>query len=166
MEPWYTIITRQVGGLTTYDLYRKGETTFGLHNTNTDHLVATFLTYEEAHATVQRLLRPYETKEETVAFPYTDAQVEDFATRDPEWMVAEGDTGYARKYLTNLAKAGITVTFPEPRYYVSLSDPLYHARVKDRRTNKTVAWFHRDLHPDSKAAAQAEADRLNREVQE
>jgi hypothetical protein len=92
-------------------------------------------------------------------FPYTDEQARMFA--DALWGHS---TSHARADLEQLTAAGITVTFPEPRYYVDGSSHFY-AHVMERGADGiAVAAFNRVRHPDAQRAAQAEADRLNREA--
>lgn len=94
-------------------------------------------------------------------FIYTDEQVNEWG-RLTEGLPMCGWRGQ----LEILHKAGITVTFPEPRFFVERgtdhkATPRWY--VCDREDgHASVAWFYG---PDSEAHAREHADRLNREVQ-
>ncbi len=92
-------------------------------------------------------------------FPYTDEQVDRFA------VAADGALGFGETIplLRRLHAAGITVTFPEPRFYTHFTPDGIgdFCDVVDRSQGSTIARFYSDVHPDARCAAQAEADRLN-----
>ncbi len=93
----------------------------------------------------------------TADFPYTAAQVCHFGD------ILAQPTHHAHRDLALLHEAGITVTFPEPRYFMYVTDHFAH--IRDRRDgSRALASFVLDRHPDARCAAQAEADRLNREA--
>jgi hypothetical protein len=67
-------------------------------------------------------------------------------------------------FLRRLHDAGIRVTFPDPRYYVDGNARLYVHVMERGGDGISVAAFNRQGHPDAQRAAEAECDRLNREV--
>lgn len=99
-------------------------------------------------------------------FPYTDEQVRQF-TKAREYPRGRGATDdVSRDILECCHRAGITVTFPEPRYYVSSlrdhSVDVLDRHQRDRYSEGlVVASFRRAA--DGKRYAQEHADRLNAE---
>lgn len=93
-------------------------------------------------------------------FPYTDEQVHQFATLDPDWVgEADGHTGYARTYLMYLHNAGIIVLFPEPRYVVRQvgeNEEVYGIWAVFDQQGLGVGWVaeYSSQHPNPEAARQ------------
>lgn len=90
-------------------------------------------------------------------YPYTDKQALAFAR--PINRFANAAMGHV--HLRALHEAGITVTFPEPRYVVRSTDLPTRNDVLDTLTERHVAAF---WHAESKRYAREHADRLNREA--
>lgn len=89
--------------------------------------------------------------------PYTDEQA-DIIRRATGGMLSYGEPKTLLRYLH---QAGITVTFPEPRYYVDGDKAPYD--VMDRVMGAGVARFWRHMDNNGRDYAQEHADRLNRE---
>lgn len=93
-------------------------------------------------------------------FPYTREQAKKLAGHARgQRVISDLDVDWAREVLGRLHDAGITVTFPEPRFYV-IEEGDY-AYVRDRTSGLNVAWFYDHARQQH---ARGHADRLNREV--
>ena len=93
-------------------------------------------------------------------FPYTTEQVErahEAAHRNVDLDIAD-----INEVLRGFHAAGITVTFPEPRFYVAQRGSRCWD-VIDRRGEHVAASFFRN-NSDSERHAREHSDRLNREV--